>query len=41
MPVSVVRSSAPNPTTAPDYLIETLTGRASAEDYVAPTRLPR
>lgn len=35
--VSVIRSSAPNPTTAAEYYIETLTGRASPEDYVAPT----
>ncbi|PTB20454.1 hypothetical protein C9I57_11310 [Trinickia symbiotica] len=37
MEVSVMRSSAPNPTTAPEYHIGTLTGRASPEDYVAPT----
>ena len=35
--VSVMRSSAPNPTTAPEYQIGTLTGRASPVDYVAPT----
>lgn len=34
--VSVIRSSAPNPTTAPDYFIETLTDIANPEDYVSP-----
>ncbi|AJY40523.1 hypothetical protein BW21_6037 [Burkholderia humptydooensis] len=35
--VSVMRSSAPLPTIAPDYQIQTLTGRASPIDYVAPS----
>ena len=35
--VSVMRSSALDPTIAPEYQIRTLTGRASPEDYVAPT----
>lgn len=35
--VSVMRSSAPLATIAPDYQIQTLTGRASPIDYVAPS----
>lgn len=35
--VSVMRSSAPLPTIAPEYQIQTLTGRASPIDYVAPS----
>lgn len=34
--VSVMRSSAPNALTAPDYQIATLTGRASPMDYESP-----
>ncbi|WP_081076408.1 type VI immunity family protein [Burkholderia cepacia] len=36
MQVSVMRSSAPNATTAPDYQISTLTDIANPEDYVSP-----
>lgn len=35
--VSVMRSSAPIPTVAPDYQIQTLTGRANPIDYESPT----
>ncbi|MBR8300922.1 MULTISPECIES: type VI immunity family protein [Burkholderia cepacia complex] len=35
--VSVMRSSAPAPTVAPDYQIQALTGRANPIDYESPT----